>query len=180
MDDPQQEGLRALSPNPDREEIDNWMEDMKRYRSMQVKKGIRIAPIHCPLPTCGKGQRRPQALHDHLYFHFGIKHELHTPRDSIYSPLNGDPDQSTSRAGGSQDITMDDPQQEGLRALSPNPDQEEIDNWIEDMKRYRSMQVKEGIRVAPIHCPLPTCGKGQRRPQALRDHLYFHFGIKRE
>ncbi|CAE6509565.1 unnamed protein product [Rhizoctonia solani] len=102
--------------------------------------------------------------------------ELHKSPEPIYSPLISDPGQSTSGASGSQDTIMDN--HEGLRALPLNPDREDIDNWIEDMKRYRTMQVKEGIRVAAIHCPVPTCGKGQRRPQALRDHLYFHFNIK--
>ncbi|CAE6460363.1 unnamed protein product [Rhizoctonia solani] len=44
---------------------------------------------------------------------------------------------------------MDDPE-EGLRAPPLNPDQEDIDNWIEDTKQYRTMQVKEGIRATPI------------------------------
>ncbi|KDN40938.1 hypothetical protein RSAG8_07806, partial [Rhizoctonia solani AG-8 WAC10335] len=102
---------------------------------------------------------------------------LHITAHSIYSPLSGDSTQSTSSEAGTQDTSMD-ALEEGLRALSSNPDQEEIDSWMEDMKRYRAMQVKEGVRLAPIHCPVSTCGKPQRRPQALRDHLYFHFNIE--
>ncbi|CAE6471668.1 unnamed protein product [Rhizoctonia solani] len=105
------------------------------------------------------------------------KYNLHISADPIYNPLNGDPDQGTSSGSGTHDADMDIPE-EGPQALSPNPDQEEVDNWMEDLKRQRAMQVKEGIRVATIRCPVTTCGKVQRRPQALRDHLYFHFNIK--
>ncbi|KAH7327688.1 hypothetical protein B0J17DRAFT_218058 [Rhizoctonia solani] len=105
------------------------------------------------------------------------EHNLHISADPILSPPSSSPDQTISSGSGTHDTDMDIPE-EGPRALSQNPDQEEVDNWMENMKRYRAMQVKEGLRVAPIRCPLTTCGKEQRRPQALRDHLYFHFNIK--
>ncbi|EUC55624.1 hypothetical protein RSOL_125560 [Rhizoctonia solani AG-3 Rhs1AP] len=102
---------------------------------------------------------------------------LHITADSIYTPPSSGPSQSTSSETGMQDTNMDAPE-DGLRILSPSPDQEEIDGWMEHLKWRRAMQVKDGIRVSPIHCPVPACGKFQRRPQALRDHLYFHFNIK--
>ncbi|CAE6511942.1 unnamed protein product [Rhizoctonia solani] len=105
------------------------------------------------------------------------KHGLHLAADPSYNPLGSDTIQGTSNDTGTQDMNMD-TAEEGLRTLSASPNQEEIDNWLDDMKRHRAMQVKDGIRVSPIHCPIPTCGKYQRRPQALRDHLYFHFDIK--
>jgi hypothetical protein len=59
-----------------------------------------------------------------------------------------------------------------LQTLSPNPDQREIDDWIDNMKQHRTLQAKDGLRLEPIHCPLSTCGKIQRRPQALRVSLH--------
>ncbi|CUA74636.1 hypothetical protein RSOLAG22IIIB_05644 [Rhizoctonia solani] len=64
------------------------------------------------------------------------------------------------------------------KALSANPSQDEIDNWIKDLKRHWAMRAKDGIPASPIRCPVPTCGQFLRRPQALHDHLYFHFDIK--
>ncbi|CAE6521542.1 unnamed protein product [Rhizoctonia solani] len=107
------------------------------------------------------------------------KNGLHLDADPSYNWLGGDTIQSTLNHIRIQDTNMDTPE-EGFRALSANPDQYEIDNWVEDMKRHRAMQIKDGIRVSPIHCPVSTCGELKRRPQALRDHLYFHFDIKRE
>ncbi|KAJ1307019.1 hypothetical protein OPQ81_007998 [Rhizoctonia solani] len=104
--------------------------------------------------------------------------DLHVTGNPIYSPPSSEPGQSTSSASGIYDTSMDVPEQDGLRELPESPGQEEVDSWMEDMKRYRAMQVKEGIRLAPIRCPVSTCGKVQRRPQALRDHLYFYFSIK--
>ncbi|KAH7327695.1 hypothetical protein B0J17DRAFT_772146 [Rhizoctonia solani] len=65
-----------------------------------------------------------------------------------------------------------------LPQLSECPDQQEIDNWFQQLKRCRAIQAKAGHRLQEVRCPLRKCGKVQRRPQALRDHLYFHFGIK--
>ncbi|CAE6431839.1 unnamed protein product [Rhizoctonia solani] len=65
-----------------------------------------------------------------------------------------------------------------LPLLSQCPDQSEIDNWFQQLKRCRAIQAKSGQRLQEVRCPLGTCAKVQRRPQALRDHLYFHFGIK--
>ncbi|CAE6418998.1 unnamed protein product [Rhizoctonia solani] len=65
-----------------------------------------------------------------------------------------------------------------LPQLGQNPDQAEIDNWFQKLKRCRAVQAKAGHRLQEVRCPLLTCAKVQRRPQALRDHLYFHFGIK--
>ncbi|CAE6461859.1 unnamed protein product [Rhizoctonia solani] len=65
-----------------------------------------------------------------------------------------------------------------LPQLSQCPDRNEIDNWFQQLKRCRAIQAKAGNRLQEVRCPLGKCGKVQRRPQALRDHLYFHFGIK--
>ncbi|KAG8720790.1 hypothetical protein FRC09_008958 [Ceratobasidium sp. 395] len=75
-----------------------------------------------------------------------------------------------------------------LPALSPAPNQEEIEKWlIEYKKQRRSSRSREGL--ADIACPLPDCGQVLRRPCALKqiftglkpskDHLFFHFDIRR-
>ncbi|EUC55669.1 hypothetical protein RSOL_126230, partial [Rhizoctonia solani AG-3 Rhs1AP] len=102
---------------------------------------------------------------------------LHITADPIYTPPGSGLSQSTSSETGVQDTNMD-VSEDGLRILSPSPDQEEVDGWIEHLEWRRAMQVKDGIRLPPIHCPVSTCGKLQGHPQALRDHLYFHFSIK--
>ncbi|KAG8794971.1 hypothetical protein FRC12_019542 [Ceratobasidium sp. 428] len=54
-----------------------------------------------------------------------------------------------------------------LPALSPAPDQEEIETWlIEYKKQRRSSRSQEGL--ADIACPLPDCGQVLRRPCALK------------
>ncbi|KAG8706604.1 hypothetical protein FRC09_002329 [Ceratobasidium sp. 395] len=64
--------------------------------------------------------------------------------------------------------------------LSSRPSQDEIDQWMVEFKARRNALLKTRERLGDIRCPLEECRKPQRRPQALRDHLYFHFGIKRE
>ncbi|KAG8794969.1 hypothetical protein FRC12_019540 [Ceratobasidium sp. 428] len=65
-----------------------------------------------------------------------------------------------------------------LPTLSPTPDQEEIETWFaEFQKQRRSSKSQDGL--ATIVCPLPGCGHVSRRPHALKDHLFFHFDIKR-
>ncbi|KAG9128156.1 hypothetical protein FRC07_004268 [Ceratobasidium sp. 392] len=62
--------------------------------------------------------------------------------------------------------------------LSLHPGQAEVDAWFEDFKSRRAALQRTRERLSDIKCPLAQCRKVQRRPQALRDHLYFHFGIK--
>ncbi|KAG8727998.1 hypothetical protein FRC12_022108 [Ceratobasidium sp. 428] len=65
-----------------------------------------------------------------------------------------------------------------LPTFSPTPDQKEIETWlVEYQKQRRSSRSQEGL--AAIVCPLPDCGQGLRRPHALKDHLFFHFDIRR-
>lgn len=89
--------------------------------------------------------------------------DYHSPRsdgslesvpDGVYSP--------TLSSDSSEGETP------SLRSLSLNPNQEEIDSWIEELKHHRTIQTKTGARLPAIQCPLPACGKPQRRPQALR------------
>ncbi|KAG9080033.1 hypothetical protein FS749_008155, partial [Ceratobasidium sp. UAMH 11750] len=58
------------------------------------------------------------------------------------------------------------------------PSKEQVDDLVEAVKFERKNH--ETGEVPQLKCPL-SCGynKELRRPQALRDHLYFHFGIKR-
>ncbi|CAE6403700.1 unnamed protein product [Rhizoctonia solani] len=100
------------------------------------------------------------------------------PGPSYVSPNSTSSPDTVSESGIHSASTDNSEEEEHLSPLSPNPDQPEIDNWVDDMKLYRALRMKEGIRLEPIHCPLSTCRKIQRRPQALRDHLYFHFSIK--
>ncbi|KAG8776501.1 hypothetical protein FRC12_000869 [Ceratobasidium sp. 428] len=60
------------------------------------------------------------------------------------------------------------------------PSQQDVDDWVEALKHGRR-QHDHGELSPPLICPLQGCNynKELRRPQALRDHLYFHFGIKR-
>ncbi|CAE7210806.1 unnamed protein product [Rhizoctonia solani] len=102
---------------------------------------------------------------------------MHINANPIYSPSSSDPGQSTSTESGMSDTTID-ATEDGPQPLSPNPDQVEVDQWIEDMKRHRAMQVKDGFRLSAVRCPVAGCRGTQRNPRALRDHLYFHFSIK--
>ncbi|KAG8766110.1 hypothetical protein FRC12_007084 [Ceratobasidium sp. 428] len=58
------------------------------------------------------------------------------------------------------------------------PAQQDIDDWIEAVKHGRRQHDHSDSLL--LMCPLQDCNynKELRRPQALRDHLYFHFGIK--
>ncbi|KAG8766410.1 hypothetical protein FRC12_006900 [Ceratobasidium sp. 428] len=58
------------------------------------------------------------------------------------------------------------------------PAQAEVDAWFQQFKARREVLQKQAGRALDIKCPIENCWKSQRRPQALRDHLYFHFGIK--
>ncbi|KAG8733519.1 hypothetical protein FRC10_012315 [Ceratobasidium sp. 414] len=62
--------------------------------------------------------------------------------------------------------------------LGARPGRAQIDAWFEEFKSRRAALQKTRERLSEIRCPLEECRKPQRRPQALRDHLYFHFGIK--
>ncbi|KAG9083700.1 hypothetical protein FS749_005824 [Ceratobasidium sp. UAMH 11750] len=62
--------------------------------------------------------------------------------------------------------------------LGASPGRVQIDAWFEEFKSRRTALQKTRERVPEIRCPINECRKTQRRPQALRDHLYFHFGIK--
>ncbi|QRW17288.1 hypothetical protein RhiXN_05290 [Rhizoctonia solani] len=103
---------------------------------------------------------------------------LHIDPGPSYGSPSGGPSQSTVSQSEMHSMSTNTSEEESLRPLGPNPDQLEIDEWINHMKQYRALRAKEGIRLAPIRCPVLTCGKIQRRPQALRAHLYFHFSIK--
>ncbi|KEP46888.1 hypothetical protein V565_177060 [Rhizoctonia solani 123E] len=85
---------------------------------------------------------------------------------------------NTSSAPSSPALSIGSNESHSLPQLSQSPDQNEIDNWFQQLKRCRAIQAKAGHRLQEVRCPLGTCAKVQRRPQALRDHLYFHFGIK--
>ncbi|KAG8700427.1 hypothetical protein FRC08_004713 [Ceratobasidium sp. 394] len=58
------------------------------------------------------------------------------------------------------------------------PSKEQVDDLVEAVKFERKNHETGG--GPQLKCPLSACGynKELRRPQALRDHLYFHFGIK--
>ncbi|CAE6480597.1 unnamed protein product [Rhizoctonia solani] len=85
---------------------------------------------------------------------------------------------NTSSEPSSPALSVGSDESHSLPQLSQYPDQSEIDNWFQQLKRCRAIQAKAGHRLQEVRCPLGTCAKVQRRPQALRDHLYFHFGIK--
>ncbi|KAG8720791.1 hypothetical protein FRC09_008959 [Ceratobasidium sp. 395] len=54
-----------------------------------------------------------------------------------------------------------------LPALSPTPDQEEIETWVAKFQKHRrSSKSHEGLAI--IVCPLPGCGHVSRRPHALK------------
>ncbi|QRV74333.1 hypothetical protein RhiJN_02347 [Ceratobasidium sp. AG-Ba] len=63
--------------------------------------------------------------------------------------------------------------------LGSVPSQNDVDAFIEATKSERK-QADPGDRPL-LYCPLPDCSHPRelRRPQALRDHLYFHYSIKR-
>ncbi|CAE6511958.1 unnamed protein product [Rhizoctonia solani] len=85
---------------------------------------------------------------------------------------------NTSSGPSSPALSIGSDDNHTLPQLSQCPDRSEIDNWFQQLKRCRAIQAKAGHRLQEVRCPLSTCAKVQRRPQALRDHLYFHFGIK--
>ncbi|QRV74334.1 hypothetical protein RhiJN_02348 [Ceratobasidium sp. AG-Ba] len=62
--------------------------------------------------------------------------------------------------------------------LGQRPGKDEVDSWFDEFKNRRAALQKTRERVPDIRCPIEDCRKAQRRPQALRDHLYFHFDIK--
>ncbi|KAG8776475.1 hypothetical protein FRC12_000888 [Ceratobasidium sp. 428] len=69
--------------------------------------------------------------------------------------------------------------EEGMYPPFPQyPGQAEVDAWFQEFKARREVLQKQAGRALDIKCPVENCWKAQRRPQALRDHLYFHFGIK--
>jgi hypothetical protein len=100
----------------------------------------------------------------------------------VPSPSSDDSHGNTSSGPSSPTLSIgsDEARSTTLPQLSQFPDQAEIDNWFQQLKRCRAVQAKAGHRLQEVRCPLSRCGKVQRRPQALRDHLYFHFGIKRK
>ncbi|KAG9117266.1 hypothetical protein FRC07_007405, partial [Ceratobasidium sp. 392] len=83
---------------------------------------------------------------------------------------------STSTSSPPQDSNYDD--EYLYPPLSLHPGQTEVDTWFEEFKSRRAALQRTRERLGDIKCPLEQCRKVQRRPQALRDHLYFHFGIK--
>ncbi|KAJ1306999.1 hypothetical protein OPQ81_007979 [Rhizoctonia solani] len=85
---------------------------------------------------------------------------------------------NTSSGPSSPTLSIGSDEGHALPRLSQYPNQREIDNWFHQLKRCRAIQAKAGHRLQEVRCPLEKCAKVQRRPQALRDHLYFHFGIK--
>ncbi|CAE6509593.1 unnamed protein product [Rhizoctonia solani] len=84
----------------------------------------------------------------------------------------------TSSGPSSPTLSIGSDEGHALPQLSERPDRSEIDNWFQQLKRCRAIQAKAGHRLQEVRCPLRNCAKVQRRPQALRDHLYFHYGIK--
>ncbi|KAG9122748.1 hypothetical protein FRC07_000739, partial [Ceratobasidium sp. 392] len=64
--------------------------------------------------------------------------------------------------------------------LNLHPGQLEVDVWFEEFKSRRAALQRTGGRLGDIKCPLEQCRKVQKQPQALRDHLYIHFGVKRK
>ncbi|KAG8710380.1 hypothetical protein FRC09_000163 [Ceratobasidium sp. 395] len=103
-------------------------------------------------------------------------------QNRLAAPPLGGPSSVTSPAttitnSPYQDSTDDDYL---YQPLSSRPSQDEIDQWMVEFKARRNALLKTRERLGDIRCPLEECRKPQRRPQALRDHLYFHFGIKRE
>ncbi|CAE7201816.1 unnamed protein product [Rhizoctonia solani] len=102
---------------------------------------------------------------------------LHIANNPTHSPSSSDPRQSTSTESGMSYITMG-TTEEGPQPLSSNPDQAEVDQWIEYMRQHRAMQVRDGLRLSAVRCPVAGCDATQRNPRALRDHLYLHFSIK--
>ncbi|CAE6403672.1 unnamed protein product [Rhizoctonia solani] len=99
----------------------------------------------------------------------------------IPSPSSSDDSHGNTSSGPSSptlSIGSDETHIGNLPQLSQYPDQAEIDNWFQQLKRCRAVQAKAGHRLQEVRCPLSKCAKVQRRPQALRDHLYFHYGIK--
>ncbi|KAF8603895.1 hypothetical protein BDV93DRAFT_606576 [Ceratobasidium sp. AG-I] len=57
-----------------------------------------------------------------------------------------------------------------------HPTQEHVINLVKFLKTQP--KPTQGEPKPPLLCPVVGCHKQQRRPQALRDHLFFHFGIK--
>ncbi|KAG8768693.1 hypothetical protein FRC12_005428 [Ceratobasidium sp. 428] len=75
-----------------------------------------------------------------------------------------------------QNSTLDDDYL--YQPLGSSPGQDEIDRWFDEFVARRRASEETHKRLSDIRCPLEECRKLQMRPQALRDHLYFHFGIK--
>ncbi|KAG8703839.1 hypothetical protein FRC11_010417 [Ceratobasidium sp. 423] len=96
----------------------------------------------------------------------------------IHATSSDDSLGNTSSGPSSPTLSVGSDEGHVLPQLSQHPDQNEIDNWFQQLKRCRAIQAKAGHRLQEVRCPLVNCAKVQRRPQALRDHLYFHFGIK--
>ncbi|KAG9095849.1 hypothetical protein FRC07_011025, partial [Ceratobasidium sp. 392] len=56
---------------------------------------------------------------------------------------------------------------EDLEPLSPSPDQQEIELWIDKYREQRK-DLKGSAGLEKIICPLPGCGRFPRRLQALK------------
>ncbi|KAF8603896.1 hypothetical protein BDV93DRAFT_508210 [Ceratobasidium sp. AG-I] len=57
-----------------------------------------------------------------------------------------------------------------------HPTRENVLNLVDFFKEHRNANQRH--TKVPLLCPVVGCHKVQRRPQALRDHLFFHFAIK--
>ncbi|KAG9083691.1 hypothetical protein FS749_005831 [Ceratobasidium sp. UAMH 11750] len=93
-------------------------------------------------------------------------------------------DQPETYQGGPENafysLTASDALQPEWLLRNRTPSRQEVDALVEAVKNERrGHETGEGPQ---LNCPLSECRHSRelRRPQALRDHLYFHFGIKRE
>ncbi|KAG8776477.1 hypothetical protein FRC12_000890 [Ceratobasidium sp. 428] len=90
---------------------------------------------------------------------------------------------NTHRSSGHealQDLELSLSEKDMYPPLPQRPGKSGVDTWFQEFKARREVIQEAQGRTLDIECPIENCGKPQRGPQALRDHLYLHFGIKHE
>lgn len=105
---------------------------------------------------------------------FSQLNETLTPVSDRMDPTGGMQTSVSSSAGNygaAMGYNINDEDSYPNQPLSPQPDQGEIDSWFEEFKNKRNNLFKTRDRLSDIRCPVESCRKTQRRPQALRVSL---------